>query len=63
MRTDWFATATVVGRVPPTVFLPPPKVESALVRLVRRPHPPVSVRDPERMFTLVRAGFATRRKT
>ncbi|MFM8971363.1 MAG: 16S rRNA (adenine(1518)-N(6)/adenine(1519)-N(6))-dimethyltransferase RsmA, partial [Actinomycetota bacterium] len=63
VRTAWFATATVVGRVPPTVFLPPPKVESALVRLERRPHPPVSVRDPERMFTLVRAGFATRRKT
>ncbi|MFM8972514.1 MAG: rRNA adenine N-6-methyltransferase family protein [Actinomycetota bacterium] len=58
MRTD---TAPYAGS--PTVFLPPPKVESALVRLERRPHPPVSVRDPERMFTLVRAGFATRRKT
>ena len=63
VRTDWFATATVAGRVPPSVFLPPPKVESALVRLARRTEPPVAVRDPDRMFTLVRAGFATRRKT
>lgn len=63
VRTAWFATAAVAGRVPPSVFLPPPKVESALVRLERRAAPPVAVRDPDRMFTLVRAGFATRRKT
>ena len=63
VRTAWFAEATVVGRVPPSVFLPPPRVESALVRLERRPAPPVAVRDPERLFALVRAGFTTRRKT
>ena len=63
VKTAWHASADVVGRVPPSVFLPPPKVESALVRLDRRPAPPVPVGDPERMFTLVRAGFATRRKT
>ena len=63
VKTAWYATARVVGRVPPAVFLPPPKVDSALVHLERRPAPPVAVRDPDRMFTLVRAGFATRRKT
>jgi 16S rRNA (adenine1518-N6/adenine1519-N6)-dimethyltransferase len=45
------------------VFLPRPKVESALVELRRRSAPPVAVRDVDRMFMLVRAGFATRRKT
>ena len=34
-----------------------------LVRLDRRPEPPVTVSSPERMFDLVRAGFAQRRKT
>jgi len=61
VKVAYYATAKVVGRVPPTVFLPPPKVESALVELVRRPPPPV--RDRERLFALVNAGFATRRKT
>jgi len=51
-----------VGTVPPEVFVPKPNVDSALVRLTRR-EPPVAVADPERLFGLVRAGFATRRKT
>jgi 16S rRNA (adenine1518-N6/adenine1519-N6)-dimethyltransferase len=63
VRVAYYAEAQVVGIVPPTVFMPRPNVESALVRLVRRPHPTVDVPDVERMFTIVRAGFATRRKT
>lgn len=63
VKVAYHATAEVVGVVPPTVFHPRPKVDSALVRLVRRPAPPVEVRDPERMFTIVRSGFATRRKS
>lgn len=62
VKVAYHADAAVVGVVLPSVFLPRPRVESALVRLVRRPCP-VSVRDPERMFALVRAGFGTRRKT
>ena len=39
VKVAYWATAEVVGRVPPTVFLPRPRVESALVRIVRRPEP------------------------
>jgi 16S rRNA (adenine1518-N6/adenine1519-N6)-dimethyltransferase len=63
VRVAYYAEADVVGVVPPTVFVPRPKVDSALVRLVRRSRPPVTVPDVDRMFELVRAGFATRRKT
>jgi 16S rRNA (adenine1518-N6/adenine1519-N6)-dimethyltransferase len=63
VKVAYHAEAKVVGIVPPTVFVPRPNVESALVRLTRRLAPPVEVDDPEAMFTLVRAGFATRRKT
>ena len=63
VKVAYYATAAVVGTVPATVFHPRPKVESALVRLVRRPAPIVEVDDPERMFAIVRAGFATRRKS
>jgi 16S rRNA (adenine1518-N6/adenine1519-N6)-dimethyltransferase len=62
VKVAYFAGAEVVGSVPPEVFVPKPNVDSALVRLTRRV-PPVAVADPERLFGLVRAGFATRRKT
>ncbi len=62
VKVAYFAEATVVGLVPPTVFIPRPKVDSALVRLLRRPAPPVTVPSPDELFVLVRAGFAQRRK-
>ncbi|HET6832453.1 MAG TPA: 16S rRNA (adenine(1518)-N(6)/adenine(1519)-N(6))-dimethyltransferase RsmA [Acidimicrobiales bacterium] len=61
VKVAYRADAEVVGRVPPTVFLPQPRVESALVRLRRLPEPRVDV-DPERLFRLVEAGFGQRRK-
>ena len=62
VRVAYHARARVVGAVPPTVFLPRPKVESALVRIDRLAAPAVDVDDPDAMFGLVRAGFAQRRK-
>jgi 16S rRNA (adenine1518-N6/adenine1519-N6)-dimethyltransferase len=62
VKIAYYAHAELAGFVPPTVFVPKPAVESALVRLVRRAQPPVSVPDVDRLFALVRAGFATRRK-
>lgn len=53
--------ARLVGKVPASVFWPPPKVESALVRLIRRPCD-VGVEWPS-MKRIVRAAFAQRRKT
>ena len=52
VRRAWWADATVVGKVSPTVFVPPPRVESALVD-VRR-HPPGWRRRPP--ARRVRAG-------
>jgi 16S rRNA (adenine1518-N6/adenine1519-N6)-dimethyltransferase len=62
VKVAYFAEAKVVGVVPPTVFVPRPNVESVLVRMRRRAEPPVSVPSPDELFTLVRAGFAQRRK-
>jgi 16S rRNA (adenine1518-N6/adenine1519-N6)-dimethyltransferase len=62
VKVAYFADAEVAGVVPPTVFVPPPKVESVLVRMTRRAEPPVEVPSPARLFALVRAGFAQRRK-
>lgn len=62
VKVAYFARARIAGLVPPSVFIPAPRVESALVQLVRHPVPPVAVPSPARLFELVRAGFAQRRK-
>ena len=62
VKVAYWATAEVVGRVPPTVFLPQPKVESALVA----DHPPPDAGGrpptPTALFALVRTAFGQRRK-
>ncbi|HLX77863.1 MAG TPA: rRNA adenine dimethyltransferase family protein, partial [Acidimicrobiales bacterium] len=64
VRVAYFATARIVGRIPPDVFYPRPKVESVLVAIDRRREPAV---DPasasyREIDELVRAGFGGRRK-
>jgi 16S rRNA (adenine1518-N6/adenine1519-N6)-dimethyltransferase len=65
VKVRYWATAKVVGTVSASVFVPRPNVESALVRITRRPGGPLvdpAVVSAERLFGLVRAGFAHRRK-
>ena len=64
VKVAYWADARLVGRVPAAVFHPKPNVESALVDIRRRPTPAVdpATVGPDRLFTVVRAGFATRRK-
>ncbi len=58
-----YCTVTALFKVPPGAFRPPPKVDSAVVRLV--PHPPqrIGIDDPHRFAEIVRAAFGQRRKT
>lgn len=51
----------LVRYVDASAFYPPPKVDSAVVRIDVRSRPAVDV-DPELFFTLAAAGFAQRRK-
>ncbi len=39
VKVAYWAEASVVAHAPPTVFVPRPKVESALVSIRRRPTP------------------------
>jgi 16S rRNA (adenine1518-N6/adenine1519-N6)-dimethyltransferase len=61
VKVSYWATAKVVGLVPPTVFLPKPNVDSALVSIERRAEPATDA-PRARLFELVRAGFGQRRK-
>lgn len=64
LRVAYHATASVVGRVPASVFVPQPKVESVLVSIQRRTTPAVDPDDAseEDIFRLVRQSFSQRRK-
>lgn len=59
----YYCRAKTVLMVPPSCFMPRPKVDSAVLRLETLPEPSVSVPDEELFFTLVKAAFSQRRKT
>jgi 16S rRNA (adenine1518-N6/adenine1519-N6)-dimethyltransferase len=58
-----WAEADVPLRFPPGAFIPPPKVDSALLRLRFRPRPLAEVGSVEAFERVVTAAFAQRRKT
>lgn len=49
--------------IPPGAFFPPPKVDSAFIRLVPHPNAPVETGDPGAFVEVVRLAFGQRRKT
>ena len=54
---------TALFVVPPGAFRPPPKVDSAVVRLVPRDPATVGIDDPKHFADVVKAAFGQRRKT
>jgi 16S rRNA (adenine1518-N6/adenine1519-N6)-dimethyltransferase len=64
VKVAYWAEASFVGTVPSSVFVPRPRVGSALVSLKRRRAPLVdpAIVAPAALFSLVRTGFAQRRK-
>jgi 16S rRNA (adenine1518-N6/adenine1519-N6)-dimethyltransferase len=62
VKVAFHATSRIVGLVPASVFLPRPNVESALVEIVRHKTPIDPTVDAKQLFSLVKMGFAKRRK-
>lgn len=60
---QYYAHCEVLFDVPPSCFLPAPKVTSSVIRMTVREAPPVPVGDPALFFRVVRGAFAQRRKT
>jgi len=58
-----FCKVTALFVVPPGAFRPPPKVDSAVVRLIPRDPATVGIVDRRRFADVVRAAFGQRRKT
>ena len=60
---QYFMEAEVLFEVPAEKFFPAPKVDSAVLRCVRRERPAVGVEDEAFFFRVVRGAFLLRRKT
>ncbi len=63
VAVGYHARVEYLFRVPRTVFIPRPEVDSAIVRLSKRDKPAVDVPDEELYFRVVRGSFGQRRKT
>ncbi len=57
-----YARPSLVTTVPAAAFHPPPKVDSAVLRLDVHPRLPVDIPDVDTFFAVLRAGFGQKRK-
>ncbi|WP_218047559.1 16S rRNA (adenine(1518)-N(6)/adenine(1519)-N(6))-dimethyltransferase RsmA [Staphylococcus nepalensis] len=60
---QYYTETSKVLTVPKTVFLPPPNVDSIVVKLMKRDQPIVEVEDEDKFFKMSKAAFGQRRKT
>ena len=63
VAVSYYAESEKLFFVPRDSFLPPPKVNSEVIRLTVREAPAVSVFDEAKFFKLAKAAFSQRRKT
>ncbi len=58
---DFYTRAEIILKVPKTVFMPQPKIDSAIIKLSLKDQLPDI--DKEKFFQVVKAAFSKRRKT
>jgi len=60
---QYYSIPEIIGKVPAGSFMPPPKVDSAVLKLNVTKEPRVRVQDEKMFFKVVKSAFAQRRKT
>lgn len=60
---QYYTEAEFAMTVPKSVFMPQPNVDSAVIRMIKRPEPIVQVIDEDFFFSVTRGSFVQRRKT
>ena len=63
LAVQYYSKPQIVVNVPPSCFMPQPKVGSTVISLRRHKQPVVQVEDEKLMFKVIRASFNQRRKT
>jgi 16S rRNA (adenine1518-N6/adenine1519-N6)-dimethyltransferase len=62
VSVQFYGQPRIVTKILAGAFVPPPKVDSAVVRIDTYNVPPIDVPDTETFFRVVRAGFGQKRK-
>lgn len=59
----YYTEPSIIVNVPASVFMPPPKVDSAVVKLTRREDTLLADQEAKLFFQIVKGAFSKRRKT
>lgn len=63
IAVNYYAEPRIICNVPPSSFIPAPKVSSSVISLAIRTEPPVELNSEKGFFKLIKASFGQRRKT
>ena len=63
LAVQYYAEPVIAVQVPPSSFMPQPKIGSTVLSLKAYGEPPVKVRNEALMFSIIRGSFNQRRKT
>ena len=63
VAAEYYAEREILFDVGRESFMPPPKVDSSVIRLTPRNHPDIELSDEKLFFAMVKAAFGQRRKT
>ena len=63
LLVQYYCDTKIVRRVSPASFIPRPKVDSIVIKLIKLPKPRVEVKDENTFFKVIRDSFNMRRKT
>ncbi len=63
LAVKYYSQAEIIANVPPNCFIPRPGVDSAVIKLNCYDKLPVQAENEEKLFEIIKAAFAQRRKT
>jgi 16S rRNA (adenine1518-N6/adenine1519-N6)-dimethyltransferase len=63
LLVQYYCDTEIMRSVPPSAFIPRPKVDSTVIRLLKLPEPRAKVDDEKLFFRIIRQSFNMRRKT
>ena len=63
VAVNFYSTPRMITNVPPSCFIPQPKVSSSVISLDILDKPAVDVKNEKGFFKIVKAAFGQRRKT
>ncbi len=63
LLVQYYCDTKIIRNVPPEAFIPRPKVESTVIKLIKRDEPRAKVIDEILFFKIIRKVFTMRRKT